>query len=325
MRYYKHDRFRSRIFLPPDIDPSGGGGNPGAQQGGAAGGGGATTTNLFEGLDLNDLDPETKKQVEAANAKFATLQKEKEELEKKQKFSDEQARKFQSAFDQTQAQLQRLTGGGTSGQSPEEQAKEQQIVNYTAIIQQKAPGLDPKVARVQGEMMYDMLGQHAQQIKADIGRDFAPFAQNLLGREAEHAFQEAAAGDATGALQDKDIAETVWAQVTELVKQGQQVTTGVVQNLIGMEAYKAAQTGKFQFGNGQQQQQQQQQSSMPQISQLPNIGRLSGGGNFPQRQQQRDPNAPRTGPLNADGQKALDAVLGNWGKAAEKAPDYRKK
>lgn len=321
MRYYKHDRFWSRIFLPPDIDPSGGGGNPGADQGGAAGGGGATVTNLFEGLDLNDLDPDAKKQVEAANAKFATLQKEKEELEKKYKFENEQARKFQGAFDQTQAQLQRLTGGNISGQSPEEQAKEQQIVNYTAIIQQKAPGLDLKVARVQGEMMYDMLGQHAQQIKADIGRDFAPFAQNLLGREAEHAFQEAAAGDTTGAMGDEEIAKTVWAQITELVKQGQQVTTGVVQNLIGMEAYKAVQTGKFQFGNGQQ---QQQQSSMPPIPQLPNIGRLSGGGNFPQRQQQRDPNAPRTGPLNEDGEKAMKAVFGNWGKAAEKAPGFKK-
>lgn len=312
----------TRIFLAPDSDPSGGSsGNPGANQGGAnTGSGGGTTTNLFEGLDLNDLDPAARKLIEAANAKFTTLQKEKDEAAKKVEEATRNERAYQSQLDQTKAQLQKLTGG-VSGQSPEELQKEQQIVQYTATILQKAPGLDPKVARTQGEMMYELLGQHAQQIRQQVGADFAPFAQNLLAREAESAFQEAASGDATGALQDEEIAKTVWGQVTELVKQGQQVTTGVVQNLIGMAAYQAAQTGKFQFGNGQQ----QQQSSMPPIPQLPNVGRFTNGGSFPQRVQQRDANAPRTGALNADGQKAMNAVLGNWGKAAEKAPDFQKK
>src|ERR1700741_841017 len=84
-----------RIFLAPDGTASGGTGDASSQQGGAK----ADDENPLSKVDLNDLDPETRKLVEAAKEKLASLQKGLTDAEAKKQLAELQAQKLQSERD----------------------------------------------------------------------------------------------------------------------------------------------------------------------------------------------------------------------------------
>lgn len=309
----RYSKYWTRIFFAPDADTSGASASGGQQQ--QQQGSQQTDVDPFAGLDLDDLDPETRKMVESSRERLTSLQKEKAEMEKKVGELDKNSKAYQSRHDQLQAQLDKLTG--TNQVSAEARQKADAISQYEAVLKQK--GVPDANAKAQAELMYDLLGVERERIKQEIGKDLAPFASLQLNREAEWAFQTSAANDPTGAMQDPDLAQEVWALVQQGAQGGQQMTPEIVDNLIAMTYVKAMRAGKIlPQGTELQQQQTNGLPPMPQIPQL-SRGTYPGAGNAPQRRVAPDPRAPKFA-LNSDTAAALKIVTNEWGKAGTKAP-----
>ncbi len=148
-------------------------------------------------------------------------------------------------------------------------------------------GVPEAQAKVQAEMMLEMLSDFGTELKGQIGQDLSPFASTIVSREAEFAWQQAVATDRTGALQMPELAQQVWEQVESMAKAGQQVTSQIVQNLTGMAYFAHLQNGGAATTAASAPVQQQQ---------LPTVGRLTfpGAGAAPHRPPQYDPNAAKT-------------------------------
>lgn len=309
----------TRIFLAPDTGGGSGGQAPNQQQQQQQGQGSSTTfVDPTAGVDLDDLDPAVKKIIEDARTGFATLQKTVADTEAARGQEEERRKSFQSNFDKLQAQLKQLNGGqgGTDGADP----RSQQLDKLTAILVKK--GVEPKNAAVQAELMHEMMQEYGQVLKAEIGADLRPFATTVVSREAESAWLQVQHNDKTGVIQIPEIAEHVWSQVKIMAENGQQVTPGVVENLLGMAYFNHIKNGGTPAG----QQQQQQHQPVVQQQQLPNVGRLTypGAGAQARTPVTRDANAPRH-TLDTDTDAALQTVMKDWAKGAGgvKAPDYR--
>lgn len=290
LRYNKY----GGIFFAADGGASGGTGDPNANQGGATlPNAGDSETDPFAGIDLNDLDPDTRKVVESAKTKFASLQKEKADGEALKNQLEQQARSFQSRYDQAQAQLQRLTGT-----QPQVDPKVEKIAKFEKILTEK--GVTPANAKIQAELMHDMLAVGFNQMKDEIGRDLAPFAGQVIQREAEHAWNVATQNDSIGALQIDEVAKKTWEQVQTLVQQGQQVLPETVKNLAAMAYVEHLEKGG-------------QPNSMPQPPKFPTMGRPSypGAGASPFRPPQVDPNAPKY-KLDTATEAALKVAISKW-------------
>lgn len=302
----------TRIFLAPDVDPSGGGGNPSGGQQQQQGSQQTEVVDPFKGIDFDDLPPEQRTILEAAKASFTTLQQQNAATKQQAELHAKNERLYQGRLDQLQAQVQQMTGGTQLSKEAKERADG--LAQIEKLLIEKR--VSPENAKAQAEILYDLQLQERQNILKQVGTDLAPFATLQLQREAEWSFQQAVTLDQTGALQDPEIQKEVWAQTCEAVKNGQQMTPEIIMNLTGMAYFKAINEGRLQPT-----QQQQQHSYMPPVPQLPNMGRMSapGGGFAPTRRMAPDPNAARTA-LNGDTEAALKTVFKDWGKAGEKAP-----
>lgn len=310
----------TRIFLGPDTGSSGsaGGstGNPGAQQGGATASSGSSSSEAadpYAGLDLNDLDPETRKVVEAAQKQFASLQKEKADAEKLRLEAEGKARQFQSAHDQLQHQVKKLTGGGDgSTQNTDPKAAQLEKIKATLIKR----GVPEAQAGSQAELLNELFDDYGTALKAEVGKAVQPFATNVLQRDAQHSWMQAVQNDTVGMFQNEEVSKLAWLQVQELTAQGQQVTPEVIENLAAMAYVKHLKANP----NANP----QIDPSIPPHMQLPQAGRLpSGGGGFnPSRPAFNDPNAART-TLDSATDIALQSVFKTWAKDGVKAPGYR--
>lgn len=311
MRYL--DKSWERIFNT--VPDAGSAGNPAANQAGGGGDSSTQSADPFAGMDMEDFDPATRAQIEKAKTEFASLQVTAKAAAAKAEDEEKQRRMFQSRYDQTDAQLKKLTGGGGPQPNAEDQAKASQIDGFMKTLVSR--GVAPENAKVQAEMMQDMLGQFKTQIKAEIGADLQPFASNVILRDAEHAFSTVRANDITGALQDDTIATEVWNNCQTLVQQGQQVTPEIVKNFTGMAYFNALETGKAP------QVQLQSQPTPPVSRPFPSFGRATfpGAGAAPGVASMQNPNGVKT--LDAATDKALQTVLGTWAKDGVKAPDFR--
>lgn len=313
MRYYY--KSWERIFHSPDTDPVGAA-NPAANQGGGGGGGNDSLTTFTDptaGLDLEDLDTDTRKIVEESRKGFAALQKQAADSEAARKNEELRRAHFQSNFDKVRVELERLNGGRQQQQAD---PRSERLAQLEGILVKK--GVAAENAKVQAELMLDMMTAYGEGLKAEIGSDLRPFASTIIAREAEVAYGQSAQSDRVGALGIPEVAKIVQDQISEMVEHGQQVTKGVVDNLLGMAYFAHLQKG----GQPPQQttpvQQQQQQ--------LPNVGRLTfvGAGSSPAQFRAPDPNAART-TLDSDTDAALQVVFGTWAKgdSGVKAPAYR--
>lgn len=304
LRYNKY----SRIFLAPPNDPTGGSGpsgNPAANQGGGTESSqGSGTVDPFAGLDLDDLDPAARAVIEKVKTEVASLQKKAADEAAGRIVEEKQKREFQSKFDQLQVQVSKLTGGNGQTVSPADQAKAQHLEKFTQILVGK--GVAEPQAKVQAELMLDMMTEFGTSLKGEIGRDLAPFAGSVVQREAESAWANATQNDPVGTLQIPAVAEQAWAQVQILVQQGQQVTPETIKNLAGMAYLQHLEKGGKTNESVQQQPPQQQQ-------QLPNIGRTTypGAGAAPFRPPISNPNAPKH-ILDPDTDRALQSVMSRW-------------
>jgi hypothetical protein len=159
-------------------------------------------------------------------------------------------------------------------------------------------------------------------LKAEIGRDMAPFAGSVLQAEATAAWQAAVQSDTFGAMQIPEVAESVWAQVQNMVGQGQAPTAKTVANLRSMFYMEHCEKTGVVPGVGVQPPQGQQQQLPPPMSQqyqqppsvpMPAIGglRYPGAGAVPHRPPVVDPNAPKYS-LDAATSAALQTVFGEW-------------
>lgn len=322
MRYL--DQSWTRIFLAPDDGTGGGGGsasaNPGQQQQQqqAAGTGSSSTfVDPTAGIDLDDLDPEVRKVVEASRTGFATLQKQAADAETARAHEERRRTDFQSQFDRLKNQVGGLANG--NGGAATDDPKVQQLERMTAILLKK--GVTPQNAAIQAELMLDMMSDYGATLKAEIGKDLRPFATTIVSREAEFAWNGALQSDNTGAMAIPEVAQVAWTQVQTMVEQGQQVTPGVVQNLVGMAYFAHLQKGGIASTPNQQQQQ-----SVSNPPNLPNVGRLTypGAGGAPSRPPTNDPRAAKTH-LDPDTDAALQTVMKQWanGQGGVKAPGYR--
>jgi len=312
MRYYSHSW--KRIFLAPDTGGGGSGsqGNPAAAQAGGSELDDSSTkfVDPTVGIDLDDLPPEVREIIEKSRIGFATLQKEKDMAAQLAKHEEQRRKDFQSNYDKLKGDVDRLTGG------PKETPKKPQLEKFTQILIQR--GVKPEHAGPQAELMLEMMTDYGNTLKGEIGNDLRPFATSVIEREAQFAWNQAVATDTTGALQNPTLAQTVWQQVEEMAKHGQQVTPEIVLNLTGMAHFAALQRGEIPPTSTKP-------VTTPTVS-LPNIGRLTypGAGSMPSQPQQFDPNGARHA-LNSDTDAALQVVLGKWatGEGGVKAPGYR--
>lgn len=274
-------------------EPSGSGagsvGNPAAQQGGVS-------DDPFQGLDLEDLDPATRKVIEDSKAKFASLQKTVADKTAAVEQADKQAKHFQALYDRDLAEFKK----GHAPTPPDPQVE--QIGKLTKILVSK--GVSPDNAKVQAELMHEMMGEFASTIKADIGRDLAPLATSVVVREAELSWSQAEAQDRVGVFAIPDVTTQARTQVQALIDQGSQVTPQIINNLVGMAYLQHLQKGGAPAGASAE--------PMPQ-PQLPNIGRSSftGGGAQPFRPTVPDPTAPKHR-LDAATDAALQTVYSKW-------------
>lgn len=295
----RYKKYGSRIFLAPDL--GGGTGNPGANQAGAVATDGSE--DVFKDLDLDDLDAGARAIVEKAKGQLASLQKEKGEATLRAQTEEAQRKQFQSNYDKLQAQIQK----GQQQQELDPRAK--QLASMEQILVKR--GFTADTAKGQAELMLELMTDFGTQLKGEIGHDLAPFAGQVVVREAEFAFNSVQHTDTTGAFQIPAVQQEVWNQCQAMAQNGQQVTPEIVENLAGMAYFKHIKTNS-QFVS----QPQQQQST------LPNFGRPPSFGGAPSRPQQVDPNAPRHA-LNEATDAALQVVLGNWAGQGHKAPGFK--
>lgn len=313
MRQYNQDE--EKIFLAPDDGTGSGGASASATPTPAIQPAANTFVDPTAGLDLDDLDPSVRDIIEKSRAGFASLQKDKEQAETARLKEESQRKSFQSSFDQLQHQVKQLTGEGAITKTD---PRAQQLSKFEGIL--KAKGLPENLIKPQAELMLDLMSEYGQELKREIGTDLRPFANSIVSREAEYSWQTAVASDKTGALQNQDIAQSVWEQVQSMAQNGQQVTPQIVLNLTGMAHFDYLQKG------GQSTLPQQQQQQQPQMQQLPSVGRLTypGAGTSASRPIQRDSNAPKYS-LDPDTDAALQTVMSKWaqGHGGVKAPGFR--
>lgn len=317
----RYNQFSNRFFDPDKGGSSGGSGgssqgNPAANQGGAAEDNGSASkfVDPTANINLDDLDAETRKVIEESRKGFAALQKQTAEVEAARLLEEKQRKQFQAGYDQLTAQIKK-------GQSQQQQTdpKTEQLEKFTQILVKR--GVTAEQAKVQAEIMLEMMGDFGTAIKAEIGAGLGPMAQTMVAREAEFAWGGAAHNDRTGAMQIDSVAKEAWAQVETLVQTGQTVNEAVVKNLVGMAYFNYLQQGGTPVPQQQQQQVQQQQ-----VPQFQTMGRppFTGGGHVAQRPVQHDANAPKY-QLDSDTDAALQVVMGKWatGQGGVKAPGYR--
>lgn len=318
----RYNKFGGRIFFAADTATGGGGsaGNPAANQGGGGAVDDGSTTEIKDptaGLNLEDFDPDTRKIIEDSRKGFAALQKRTADAEAAKQHELNQKKQFQANYDVLAAELKKVTGG--QQQQSQTDPRKVQLEKFTQILVSR--NVPPDQAKVQAEIMLEMMTDFGTAIKTEIGAGLGPMAHTMVAREAEHSWSAAVQMDRTGAMQIDEVAKEAWSQVETLVGQGQTVNAATVQNLVGMAYFNYLQKG----GNPQQQQQQQQQVQQ-QLPQFQQMGRLTypGAGAQPFRPAAVDPNAPKHA-LDADTDAALQVVMGKWatGQGAVKAPAFR--
>jgi len=294
IRYNQLSKYR--FFLAPEGASGGGGGsigNPGANQGGASEGQGDSNIDPFEGIDLDDLDPGTRKVMEAAKNSFATLQKQASDEKKAREHTEKLAREFQGKYDQLAAQ---------SARQGQQQAEDPQVAllnKFTATL--VAKGVTSEQAKLQAPLMLEMMQTYGESLKSEIGRDMAPFAGSVLQTEAYNAWQNALQHDKFGALGVQEVADQTWTQVQTLVQQGQSVSAATIKNLSSMFFMEHLEKTGGSLPT----------SMTQQAPQLPKIGALRTPGGFAYRPPQVDPNAART-TLDPATNAALQSVMSKW-------------
>jgi hypothetical protein len=304
------NKYRRHIFYVPDKATSGGTGDPGAGQGGAREGeGAASEIDPFAGMDLNDLDPDARKIIEAGQKQFASLQKQLAEQRQATEAQEREKRKFQSEFDGLRAQLQKQLNGDAPQGTPVDQARASHLLKFTKILMDR--NVPEAQAKVQAEIMLDMMTDFGTSLKGEIGRDLAPFAGSVIQREAEAAWTTATQphNDKVGALQIKEVAEQTWSQVQLMVQNGQQVTPDIIKNLSGMAYLKHLEAG----GAAAPAVEPPQPPTMSQPPTLPSMGRSTypGAGAAPFRPPVFDPHAAKT-VLDPATDAALQTVMSKW-------------
>lgn len=263
----------------------------------------------FKGIDLDSLDEETRKQVEAAKTEFATLQSQKAKAE-------EEARKHQSEHDKAVAERNKLQ------QRLQPQAEPKQETTAERIQKQlEANGIDPTVAAKQAAVLGQVLDAERAEIKKQMGLDLAPVVNLTLMREATEAFNYARATDRAGWSTNHEVCTAVWATAEQMVAEGRQVTADVITNLAGMHWLNYAQKNGGHFATLQPGQPQPGNGNPNYVQ--PTVPNMSTGG-YPgshlanvQMPQRIDPNAPKY-QLDAATNAALEAVKAHWSKDAGK-------
>ncbi len=285
---------KQRFFSAPD---GSGTGSPSANQGGAPVQQQQQESDPFSAINLDDLDPANRKEIEAAKTKFASLQQTAKAKEAEAEKHLQAARNFQSRYDQLAAQQQRQ-------QQPDPQAERLAAVEKILV----EGGLTPEVAKSQAPIFAKLQEQFSKDVKGEIGRDLAPLGASVMQSQANDAWMQAIQRDQIGALQNQEVAQKTWEGVQQLVQAGQPINAETILNLRNIHHTAFLET-QMQQGNTNM---PPTPPTYPQMPSMPQWGRQGfAAGNFAQLQTPANPNAPRH-KLDADTQRAIDTVNKQW-------------
>lgn len=208
-------------FLEEDKGGGGGGEGSGGQQQQQ------TIATPFDNLAWDELDDETKGKFEKAKAEFiATSQqnaKDKAALEHQTGL----ARRFQSETDRLTAELNK----------GKQLLQDVDPILTEVTAEFKAAGYKDEDVVKLAPTLAKILKKTGDIQRADIGKALAPLATTVLANDATNAFEQARSqvNDPLGYLQDNEIAEKVWAIITDRVSKGMETTPAVVTNLARMQ------------------------------------------------------------------------------------------
>lgn len=307
----RHSKYGTIFFAPDKGGGSGGGAATASATGTTAkADGGGTSEDPWSKINLDDLDDEARKSIEALRGQFATLQT---TLEQK----DQQVRQFQSKHDQTTAELNKIKQGlqhvANGGVAPEAvpTGPTQEYISEVETTMVKS-GVKPEAAKAQAPIMAQLLKAQEDAIMARVGAGVAPVANMVLNQQAEQAFNYGKATDTTGAFGIPEVAQAVWNSIIEIAKAGQPVNAETVQNLKYMHFGQHAEKNPAVFAT------LQMNKGVPPITSQggrPNaVSVTTGGYNYPGSNfapvgsNSQDPNAARTN-LDAGTKFALQSIF----------------
>lgn len=261
------------------------------------------STSPFADIDKDLLDDKTREAITKAEQQFATIANQ-----------AKQSRDFQSRFDQTKAELDRLQNQVTRGEIPSRQQQQAAPATFQDEIFQEylANNIPEPQAKQLAAMNAKLYDRHAQRITGQIQQNMMPVISNVVDNNARDAFASVQANDRLGIFQNEEVAQQLWDRTQAMAKEGTLVTPEVVQNL--GRIYWAQSIEKNGMPTSVNQQQQQQQ---------PMDGFSQNGGNG--QQQQTRFTYPGAGmsvrplqfqnnnrPVDAETAAAIGATVAGW-------------
>ena len=267
-----------------------------ADKGGGAGGSAAVSSPEVDiqailGIDPNDLDEATRNTLQE---KVATLQKATADALALATSEQQNARKFQSEKDRLTVQVQAL-----AGVTPHKAQVDPQIEQIRKSM--IARGVKEEAATAQAPIMADILKEHAQSLKQEIGQGFAPIVQQVMGQQANTAFQQAAMSDPYGRFAIPEVAQKVWSTMEEMVKTGQPIDSQIANNLASMAYFEHQQNGGRVLP--------------PAVQPAPQARNFSSGGfSYPGAGYAQRPGGGNASPsVSPDTAKAMSSIMAAWG------------
>lgn len=202
----------------------------------------------YKDIDFDLLDDTTR----------MTLEKTRDDMKKLHNDAKE-SRKWQSRYDSQQVQLEQLK---LQTAQPKDTTKpptfhDELIATYTELGY--SPDQAAQLAKVNGKVLEKFADRTQKYVESTIG----PVANVAAVNQAASIFE---AVESSGIMASPEVSESVWQQVEQLAKNGEQITDALIQNL--------AIIANFHSG------QQQQITSQPPIKPIPMTIQHQGGTRF---------------------------------------------
>lgn len=273
---FLHGGTRGLMFHAPDTGAnattgaSGNGGNVTSQPAGAGGEQQQQQSGLYDTIDWDKLDPQTRTVLEAARTDH-------------QRLATEAATHSTQLEQERQRTLQLQQQLGAPPRTETAKEPDPILDGITATLRSK--GFTQAQIDQQAPILADVMKSALPTFRAAIGHDLAPLAGSVIAHENTNNFTVAQQDPIGMAIfADPEVAQAVWNVVEQQTKAGKTFSPDAVLNYAKM-VYTEHQFTKLN-GNNQQQQQQQQQppatsAFFPQMNQPAPINRSTGGFSFP--------------------------------------------
>lgn len=206
----------------------------------------------FAGINLDELEPQVRDQVVAAQAQFALLQTEAQKAQTEMQNQANLARQHQSRADQMHHKLK--AHNLLDGAAPASQEDQEETELKDAFMREH--GMDAKTAGTWAKMMKTANTVSQRRTVESVTHTLSPLVQTVGSMHADRIFAQAqtANADPNGLLQIPEIYEQVHQGMQVMVQNGQPVSIAAVQSLAHMAYGEMAlqNPGILQNSNNQQ-------------------------------------------------------------------------